>query len=53
MDMILLVLQRLKLLKNSLNFIDFVQMEAPKTLADIHPDEASTAINYQGFYKAL
>jgi hypothetical protein len=37
-------------LKISLNFIDFVQSEAPKTLADIHPDEA-TAINYQNFIK--
>ena len=26
--------------KSPLNFIDFVQIEAPKTLADIHPDEA-------------
>jgi hypothetical protein len=26
--------------KFPLNFIDFVQIEAPKTLADIHPDEA-------------
>ena len=52
MDMILLVLQRLKLLKKfPLNFIDFVQMEAPKTLADIHPDEALLLSTIKDFIK--
>lgn len=37
--------------KFPLNFIDFVQMEAPKTLADIHPDEALLLSTIKDFIK--
>ncbi|MFW1825266.1 hypothetical protein ACG9WU_18940, partial [Acinetobacter baumannii] len=37
--------------KFPLNFIDFVQMEAPKTLADIHPDEALLLSSIKDFIK--
>ena len=49
--MTLLALRRLRLLKISLNFIDFVQIEAPKTLADIHPDEALLLSTIKDFIK--
>ena len=51
MDMTLLALRRLRLLKISLNFIDFVQIEAPKTLADIHPDKALLLSTIKDFIK--
>lgn len=37
--------------KFPLNFIDFVQMEAPKTLADIHSDEALLLSSIKDFIK--
>ena len=37
--------------KFPLNFIDFMQMEAPKTLADIHPDEALLLSTIKDFIK--
>ena len=37
--------------KSPLNFIDFVQIEAPKTLADIHPDEALLLSTIKDFIK--
>ena len=37
--------------KSPLNFIDFVQIEAPKTLADIHPDEALLLSSIKDFIK--
>lgn len=37
--------------KFPLNFIDFVQEEAPKTLADIHPDEALLLSSVKKFIK--
>ena len=37
--------------KSPLNFIDFVQIEVPKTLADIHPDEALLLSTIKDFIK--
>ena len=37
--------------KFPLHFIDFVQSEAPKTLADIHPDEALLLSTVQNFIR--
>ncbi|MDD9322281.1 hypothetical protein M0O54_19620 [Acinetobacter lactucae] len=37
--------------KFPLHFIDFVQSEAPKTLADIHPDEALLLLTVQNFIR--
>ena len=39
--------------KSPLNFIDFVQIEAPKTLADIHPDEALLLSAIHDFAKPI